>query len=547
MKHSHKYFYKFAGTIALLFCVPNLQAQSYSLPTHQSDHGVGCSMQAAGHIINSAVISYAPNCGGSPCNSTNKQLEALVTDDMEIYVKDGTNSQCLTYTGRSADVVLANNTSNNSHYIMAVVYAVTSPVTCFAGDDIVMNIYDISGVGTGSLVISAPTTYNITPANGTSNRFPHIDIIAEWTTLTAPGSMPRCTYAAISWVDPHSLDCNNNSNNYYGLNICLENLNSPSSYPTVVARETSHVYTHSDVAAVEAYSSGYYVAYLTVADVNGNMYQWEVDDLNGTPSPVLINLLATSTDDFPRIDAIDNYVYNDYSGTGTNDAFLIVDADASGVVQGYYGVAGTITNFSMGGWVSVTDYYPQVTAGPGQNYTVAYYHADGTDEYISTSFSWASAMSTPSTYYGINTSGIPNSFGVQHSLSSTCNDDGTFTTPYLFAAWENMSNYPTSPYIYWKDAANTGLWRQSLHQQTLTGSVKVSITPNPAKDEFSISLPQSITTATYALCDISGRELLNGAINNSAEINISTLDAGLYVVHIRQNNQDIATLKLIKQ
>lgn len=73
---------------------------------------------------------------------------------------------------------------------------------------------------------------------------------------------------------------------------------------------------------------------------------------------------------------------------------------------------------------------------------------------------------------------------------------------------------------------------------------KIQISPNPARDVCRISLPASITSWHYTLRDLQGRLIQAGA--RCAQLDLSTLTPGAYLLQIQLEDGKVATKKLIK-
>jgi len=73
---------------------------------------------------------------------------------------------------------------------------------------------------------------------------------------------------------------------------------------------------------------------------------------------------------------------------------------------------------------------------------------------------------------------------------------------------------------------------------------QVSLFPNPATDFVSIQLPNTVEMKSIAVYDVLGKVVANSATNN--QINVSQLNAGVYMVNI-ETNQGTVTKKIIKK
>jgi Secretion system C-terminal sorting domain len=77
--------------------------------------------------------------------------------------------------------------------------------------------------------------------------------------------------------------------------------------------------------------------------------------------------------------------------------------------------------------------------------------------------------------------------------------------------------------------------------------LKFSISPNPPTEVVNISLPFS--TVTIIISDLYGREQQHFEINsgNSTELNIHSLQNGVYIVSVRDNKGNISSEELFKE
>jgi len=78
-------------------------------------------------------------------------------------------------------------------------------------------------------------------------------------------------------------------------------------------------------------------------------------------------------------------------------------------------------------------------------------------------------------------------------------------------------------------------------------AVNWSLAPNPANDRIRVNIADNKATSfSYKILDIQGKVLLQGATKNNADINISTLPAGMYFVRINDGQSFSKPLKLMK-
>lgn len=89
---------------------------------------------------------------------------------------------------------------------------------------------------------------------------------------------------------------------------------------------------------------------------------------------------------------------------------------------------------------------------------------------------------------------------------------------------------------------------QVTHNTNLTGIKQlgqlqsVSVYPNPASNSLSIKCEK----ADYMIIDITGKQLMNGKVEGSTTVDISSLSGGMYFIKLG-NNADAKMLKFVKQ
>ena len=79
-------------------------------------------------------------------------------------------------------------------------------------------------------------------------------------------------------------------------------------------------------------------------------------------------------------------------------------------------------------------------------------------------------------------------------------------------------------------------------------SAGVKIYPNPTNSILNIELKNAITNGTLTLFDMSGKAILLQVIyGNPAQINMSQLPAGNYILRIIENGTKSTRLQVVKQ
>jgi hypothetical protein len=87
--------------------------------------------------------------------------------------------------------------------------------------------------------------------------------------------------------------------------------------------------------------------------------------------------------------------------------------------------------------------------------------------------------------------------------------------------------------------SNTGISREFDEYQ-------ISIYPNPAQDLLHIET--TLPNSTLVMYDITGKEMLQASITEQTQqLDISILPKGLYLCRIFQDNNNISSIKIIKE
>jgi len=568
----------------LVLGVHKVQAQTIVHAGSNTDLTTGI---APGYM-NSAVIDYSPNCSGT-CSS-NGQLKAIVIDNSgtspltsTVLLDDGVSGLSFTFSGSYPAVVLGNGTGavfypnvsllGTTEYLMGIVYTLPSYPCLYFTNNVFMDIYDISGVGTGSM--SCPTT-PVTSINidvtGWAGERPHISIAPDYYDMhinsQSIGGLPVCDQFVVSWTEPNPtipLFYHPNfgwcvpytppiTNNNYGLNLCYGSLNSLFTPVFPSAMSTGNPVNSVDVAFVQRNNGSTFdpIAYLTFTDVGGYWYENECK-LSGTPtftSPITLG--PSSMDVYPRIAATANYQYNNTPATYFD--WAAVNNDLSGLIYLQPGWASPaspispITTFT-GWWPGITDYYPVISSGAG-NYSIGFYHPDSYNSFLTApALDWRKALYSayypPSTYYRVNYNTTTYT-QLPTSVSSTCNNDNTFSysnPPDILGCWNDGTVwFKEAPDVTsWKPGHSTGIAHANANKQW-------QVSPNPATDHITLTAPANTANASYKLCDITGRELWNAAIGKSSEtVDISGLANGIYLLHIYEGDIEVKTTKFVKQ
>jgi uncharacterized repeat protein (TIGR02543 family) len=114
--------------------------------------------------------------------------------------------------------------------------------------------------------------------------------------------------------------------------------------------------------------------------------------------------------------------------------------------------------------------------------------------------------------------------------------DGNTDNPRVVNVTENVTytaNFAT--------CENTGIG------ETRSTSTGIQVFPNPANNTLNVLLEKNVNNGTITLFDINGKLVLSQAINgNSAQINLSALTAGNYIVRLVENGTATDGVPMIK-
>ena len=76
---------------------------------------------------------------------------------------------------------------------------------------------------------------------------------------------------------------------------------------------------------------------------------------------------------------------------------------------------------------------------------------------------------------------------------------------------------------------------------------QLAIFPNPTNDKFNISLKAGNSNARLILQDVTGKIMLNQAIQNNQQIDLSNYTNGIYFATIQSNNTVIGVQRVVKK
>ena len=133
-----------------------------------------------------------------------------------------------------------------------------------------------------------------------------------------------------------------------------------------------------------------------------------------------------------------------------------------------------------------------------------------------------------------------------------CNEDGPNATDTEYPAGIQLTTEVGVEYFVMIDGFEAGEGQFCLQATSLSpdglndiNSFKFDVFPNPAHDRFTIDAPKSIVAAT--LTNVLGQEVkaFEFAASQRLELNVSDLDAGIYILQLRTSENEISTAKVV--
>ncbi len=84
-------------------------------------------------------------------------------------------------------------------------------------------------------------------------------------------------------------------------------------------------------------------------------------------------------------------------------------------------------------------------------------------------------------------------------------------------------------------------------EQSENGNTAVRVYPNPVKDRLQVDLGKYKNGTDIELFNLYGKRLFHQKVTGSnAELNVSQLATGLYLIKIRAENMIVSTIKIVK-
>lgn len=143
--------------------------------------------------------------------------------------------------------------------------------------------------------------------------------------------------------------------------------------------------------------------------------------------------------------------------------------------------------------------------------------------------------------------------GDSDAAGTICSGTLTLATPINFTTGTTLKVYVGNGYY---GDANTGAWTGTLTLNGVTNSLGVnenltsrfSVFPNPASNLVKISSDSNTLVDGVKITDLNGRTVKTVSLNKvaNAEINISDLASGVYLMNISSEN-GTATKKIVKK
>lgn len=381
-------------------------------------------------------------------------------------------------------------------------------ITYTRGGNIYLDIYDVASPGT-SLTVTYNSTYMISHS-GTAN-LSHIDIIADGTSTTA--AFANANKFAITWDDGH------------GINVYYASLDFPT-IPGTTISGFEPMGTLPDVAAIERGSSSSHQDYaLLTYYIGSQLFERDVNLTTGAVSPSVF-LDMQPFQELPRIDAVDDYNVN---GGATFTKWQITAFDGADVKT--YNNNSYPAGLNMTSTLSGSGDQPCVAAGPGNNYSVAFYNSS-VQKILTQKFDQGTGLLTSPNFYAVSFSGAA---GANPGVSATCN-----TRQYLLTCWlknNAVINYKftADPYAFKHPVENVG----QIALQNL------ELYPNPTNGSFTVKGDYN-TGDQYNITDIQGKVIMSGAMQTSnQQLDLGHLSAGTYFFNLKSDKGTTVT-KLVK-
>lgn len=461
------------------------------------------------------------------------------------------------------DVVIGGDAT---HMYVAAVYTyqrTTAPV----GNNIFMEVYTITGIGTG-ITLNSCTTYifPVTGQNADHVGDAHIDLANEG----YGAASVRADTFVIAWEEKTTCGI--------GLNFGARGATGAlSRFAGSTCSVASFTYSNGcfnnvgngdrgdqvDIAVRYIPASGTCVALFTYDDLsNGDIFlgAWNVTGNSVTTGTVLDNTPGTGNSEYPRIDVRDqnasttpncaayDVVYRYYDGTAWNVNQIndILGNSNPETITAQY--AGTNDHDNT---------KPVVTCGTNNNvdaaennlFSVAYANplpSPGLDSVFVQNVDWIDGLVTTRVgtsvdYYATNTH---DSIDGPVAISNDWINSSGLQTDTVYVCWYNVADATI-------DCKQTGSVPVAF-KPTVTSNLppistnKTKVYPIPARNDLYIVAEAS--AKSYRLSDVAGHVVLQNSITNDKQhVDLKGLPKGIYMLNILNEDKSIETFKVTKE
>ena len=153
---------------------------------------------------------------------------------------------------------------------------------------------------------------------------------------------------------------------------------------------------------------------------------------------------------------------------------------------------------------------------------------------------------TPTTMTSLNFNLYSGTCAALTALTGTCNSNLTVATSEVLTGLTPGETYFVQ---VWSNSAEQGTFTLRLSDDSLGNSsfddANFSYFPNPVKNTLNLSYNQEISNVE--VFNLLGQKVSSNVINaNAAQIDMSNLSKGAYIVKVSSNNQ-LKTIKVIKE
>jgi hypothetical protein len=126
--------------------------------------------------------------------------------------------------------------------------------------------------------------------------------------------------------------------------------------------------------------------------------------------------------------------------------------------------------------------------------------------------------------------------GGDYAKNSTVSIGAMANQGYRFAQWDDGNTDNPRSITVTQDTAFVATFESEIGIVDIKIS-SVSIFPNPATDNITVTLPENVHQATFTVYDMQGKMLLQQNIGNQETVSVSNLSAGVYIYHVRTEKE----------